>query len=307
MIERALTMHLAAGVTTVRDLGDRRGAVLDWRRTADTSRWPTVVASGPPITSLRGHCWNTGGEVEGIDALHRAVADRAERGADVIKVMASGGAMTPATDIAQLQFSVEELRALVQEAHRSGMRITAHAHALEAVRAAVDAGVNGIEHCSFITTTGIDVEVGLVRRIADAGIAVCPTLGVAPGAVAPPAVLEIMRKTGMTYESRREKVAELHHAGVHLVSGSDGGVNPGKPHGLLPFAVIDLAIGGVPAAAALASATSKAAEACGAGDRKGRVAAGFDADLLIVDGDPMSGIEALRRPSAVYLGGARMH
>jgi imidazolonepropionase-like amidohydrolase len=89
------------------------------------------------------------------------------------------------------------------------------------------------------------------------------------------------------------------------VSGSDGGVSPSRQHGVLPEAVIDLADGGVSTADALASATSLAAEACGVGDRKGRLAARFDADLLLVDGDPLTDITALRNPAAVYVGGHR--
>jgi imidazolonepropionase-like amidohydrolase len=114
-----------------------------------------------------------------------------------------------------------------------------------------------------------------------------------------------MRKAGMTDEARVQTVGQLHRAGVRVVSGSDGGVSPSRRHGGLPEAVIDLVDGGVSTADALASATSLAAEACGVGDRKGRLAADFDADLLLIDGDPLGDIAALRSPAAIYVRGHR--
>src|SRR6266540_18992 len=112
VIGDALRVHLAAGVTTVRDLGDRHWAVLDWRdRNQETTAAPTVLASGPPITSPRGHCWNMGGEAHGVR-----------------------------------------------------LAVTAHAHPLTAIRDALAAGVDAIEHCTFITATGIEVPNSVRRR-----------------------------------------------------------------------------------------------------------------------------------------------
>jgi imidazolonepropionase-like amidohydrolase len=104
VIENSLRMQLAGGVTTVRDLGDREWAVVDWRARHTSLLLPTIVASGPPITVPDGHCWNMGGAVVGADALREAVAERAARGADVVKIMASGGVNTPGTDPAAAQF-----------------------------------------------------------------------------------------------------------------------------------------------------------------------------------------------------------
>ena len=97
----------------------------------------------------------------------------------------------------------------------------------------------------------------------------------------------------------------MHAAGVRIVSGSDGGIGAAKPHGLLPVAAAFLVEGGVSTVAALASATALAAGACGLGDRKGRLRAGYDADLLVVDGDPVADIGALARPAAVFAAGRR--
>lgn len=306
VIEESLRAHLACGVTTVRDLGDHEWAVVDWRdRHRAATALPMVLASGPPITSPGGHCWNMGGQAGGEDELRQAVRRRVERGVDTVKIMASGGVSTPGTDAFAPQFTVEQLRAVVEEAHAAGLRVTAHAHPLAAIRGAIAAGVDAIEHATFVTETGIEVPDTLVAWLATSLIPVCPTLGSAPDVAHTAARLAFMRRAGMTDEARVQIVGQLHRAGVRLVSGSDGGVSPSRRHGVLPEAVIDLVDGGVSTADALASATSLAAEACGVGDRKGRLAARFDADLLIIDGDPLADITALRSPAAVYVRGHR--
>ncbi len=103
-IEKSLRLQLAAGVTTVRDLGDKAWAVVDWRARPATGL-PTVLASGPPITSRRGHCWNMGGESSGLEELRTAVQERVRRGVDVVKIMASGGMLTLGTEVDQCQFT----------------------------------------------------------------------------------------------------------------------------------------------------------------------------------------------------------
>jgi imidazolonepropionase-like amidohydrolase len=307
VIEAGLRRHLAAGVTTVRDLGDRAWSVLAWRdgrngRDAGARR-PAVVASGPPITSPGGHCGFMGGEARGADALRAAVRERAERRADVVKIMVSGGVLTPGTDVVRCQFTLAEVRVAVAEAHRLGLPVTAHAHGLPAVEMAVQAGADGIEHCGCLTDKGIELPADLLRALVSSGIEVCPTLGRAPGGVIPPRLIEVMRRTGMTFEKRQSFVANLAQHGVRVVSGTDGGIGAGKPHGILASAIADLVAGGLPATEALATATAGSARACGLAERKGRVAAGFDADLLVTRGDPLTDIAALSGVRAVVIGG----
>jgi imidazolonepropionase-like amidohydrolase len=122
-----------------------------------------------------------------------------------------------------------------------------------------------------------------------------------------PNAVATLGRIGMTMEQmiemRKRRVAQMHAAGVRIVSGSDGGIAAAKPHGLLPVSVAFLAECGMSAGAALASATTLAADACGLGDRKGRLQAGYDADLLVVDGDPLADVGALARPVAVFAAG----
>jgi imidazolonepropionase-like amidohydrolase len=310
VIERALGQQLAAGVTTVRDLGDRRWAALGWRDRLVAGNggpsYPTIVASGAPITSPGGHCWHMGGEAQGQRQLRQAVRERAERRVDVVKVMASGGNTTPGTDVLACQFTLQELQLVVEEAHRHGLPVTAHAHGLPAVEQAVAAGVDGIEHGSCLTPTGIQQPDRLLEALAVRQIAVCPTVGWAPG-VAPaiaPVVLARMAQAGITLEGFRAAVARAHRAGIRLAAGSDAGIAPVKPHGVLPQTVVALVEAGIPAVEALASATASAARACGLGDRKGRLRVGYDADLLLVDGDPLADIGSLHHVAGVILRGA---
>ncbi|MDP9241040.1 MAG: amidohydrolase family protein [Actinomycetota bacterium] len=300
VITEALRQHLAAGVTTVRDLGDRRWAVLERRdRAVAGDGWPTILAAGPPVTSVRGHCWHMGGEVEGGEQITAVVRERAERGVDVVKIMASGGVVTPGTDVLRCQFTLDEMRLAVDQAHAAGLPITAHAHGLAAVEQALEAGVDGVEHCTCMTEQGVRMTEELLQSLVQRETAVCPTLGIIADLVPPAALVALFKRMGVTMEEalalRLRKAGDMYHAGVRLVSGSDGGISNGKPNGILPRSIADLVDGGVPNAAALASATSVAAEACRVGDRKGRLAEGYDADLLLVDGDPLTDITALER------------
>ena len=311
VIAESLRRHLAAGVTTVRDLGDRRFAVVDWRAATHAGGpYPRVIAAGPPITSVGGHCANMGGEAAGSAQLRDAVRERVERGADIIKVMASGGFATPGTEVMLCQFELDELRQIVEAAHSAGLPVTAHAHGKPAVLMAMTAGVDGIEHCSFLTDQGPAQTDGDLDRLARLGIAVCPTLGFRGTPPAPPAGVALLAKLGMTFEQvtmmNKRRVAAMHAAGVRIVSGSDGGINAAKQHGLLPLSIAALVDGGVETVAALASATSLAAEACGVGDSTGRLRAGYAGDVLVVEGDVVDDIAALERPVAAFAAGQRV-
>lgn len=287
---------LAAGITTIRDLGDRDYLSLQLRGRPDM---PTIVAAGPPITSPGGHCHFLGGEASGVDGIRKAVDEHAERGVDVIKIMAGGGHLTPGSPAHLSQFSRPELAAAVDQAHRLGLAVTAHAHGLVTIEDALSAGVDGIEHVSFEIADGVaHAPSELVKALADAGVVLGLTLGIVavPG-LSMPSPLAANLSTVMA------NVQKLVDSGATVTLGTDAGIAPVKPHDVLPLAIVQFAGFCDDPARALRTATSEAAEAVGLGMSKGRLAAGWDADLLAVDGDPLTDLAALQQVRAVFAHG----
>lgn len=311
VIARTLAQHMASGTTTVRDLGDARYRSLTFRDAAAPGV-PRIVASGPPFTVTDGHCHYLGGVAEGPDAIRAAMADHVSHGVDVVKVMASGGMLTPGTDQLGVQFSASDLALVVSLGHEAGLPVVAHAHSVRGAWHAVGAGVDGIEHFTCLSEDGIQAPVDLLEAVAAAGIVVSPTLGVDRDRMAamgqpPPAVVLMASLIGLdpaTLLARRlELVARVREHGIPIVSGVDAGVGPAKGHGIAWRAVAELVLAGFPVAEALATATSYAASALGLGSVTGRLRAGYAADLLVVEGDVRADVEALGRPAAVLVRG----
>jgi imidazolonepropionase-like amidohydrolase len=312
VIRDSLSAEAAGGVTTVQDLGDRSYRTLAARALPGL---PRVVAAGPPITIPSGHCHYLGGAASGVDGVRRAVAEHAEHDVDVIKVMASGGMLTEGTDAFGVQFSAEELRALVEAAHGSGLRVLAHAHSLPGIQHAIAAGVDGIEHFTGLTGEGLTLPDDILEQTAAAGIQVCPTVGFNPERIPspeqmPPGLRAAIERVGLDFPTfRATRLGHLTRArahGLRLVSGTDAGISPAKAHGGLVWALLDLVAAGYPVAEALATATSGAADSCGLGDVTGALRPGLAADLLAVDGDLATDAEGLFRPVAVLVRGAQI-
>lgn len=314
VIAESLAQQAAAGVTTVRDLGDRNFRTLVFRDRM-TPGQPRIVAAGPPLTVLDGHCHYLGGVVDGADSIRSTIAHHVERGVDVIKVMASGGMLTPGTDPTGIQFTPEHLRTLVETAHGSGLQVLAHTHSLSGAWHALEAGCDGLEHFSCISDAGPGIPEDLLDAVAARGVIVNMTLGSNPEAFppperTPPAILALLQRFGLSMDwlvtERPKQAMQLRAHGVRLVSGVDAGVAPPKAHGNQWRAVNDLVRAGFPVDEALATGTSFAAEACGLSGVTGRLAAGYAADLLVVDGDVRTDHEALGRPVAVFVRGAAL-
>jgi imidazolonepropionase-like amidohydrolase len=310
-IARSLAAQAAKGVTTVRDLGDIAYRTLEFRDRR-TPGEPRIVAAGPPITTPGGHCHFLGSTASGPDEIRAAVREHSERGVDVIKVMASGGFLTPGTDMLGAQYEPSDLTVLVDAAHEAGLTVLAHAHSVRGIEAALTGGVDGIEHFTGICEDGSVLSDDLLDRVAAAGVHVDPTMGSDLSLVGtlpppPPQVAEIMARMNLDpmtfFTARFAQVGRMRDKGVRVVPGVDSGAMPLKAHGNAWLAVTDLVKGGWPIEEALAAGTSGAADACGVGDVTGRLAPGYDADLLVVRGDVASDAACLGQTEAVVVRG----
>lgn len=287
---------LAGGVTTLRDLGDRGWVTLALR---EEDGLPTILTAGPPITRPDGHCSFLGGGCATTEDLITAVRERVDRGCDLVKVMVTGGSLTPGWPMWASQFSAAELGLIVDTAHAHGLPVAAHCHGVDGTEQSLDAGVDSIEHCTFFTARGrTEPPAPLVERLAASGVTVSATLGHLPELPRLP-IAEANEPT-LTVARRR-----LHELGATIVVGTDAGIMEAKPHDVLPFALCELVASGFSPLDGLRALTSVAADACGLGDRAGRLAAGFPADVIAVDGDPLDEPRALAVVNAVWKAGRR--
>ncbi len=296
-----LKAALRTGVTTVRDCGTLNGIAFAVRAAVEggTMLGPRVIASGHGITTTGGHLWWCGVEADSEVAVRRAVRAQVKAGADFIKVFATGGGSTPGTNALAAQYSEVEMRALTEEARRLDKRVASHAHGTPGVLRSIAARVTTIEHCSFFQPSGTRYEPEQARRIADAGIYVCPTVFQGRGKLLVQHPDESWAAAFRQGQSERFNVIRrLVDQGVRLVSGSDAGVNfnaftdyPGDL--ILTVEGVDLSPLYV-----LKSATSIAAEALGRSDL-GVIAPRKAADLLAVQGNPLQDIRALTTPVLV--------
>jgi imidazolonepropionase-like amidohydrolase len=299
-MEQAAQRALAVGITTVRDLGDRGYLSLTLR---DRFRGggevgPRIVASGPPITVTGGHCWFLGGEADGVEGVRQAVRDRVAHGVDVIKIMATGGNLTPTLGPHESQYGRDELAAAVDEAHAHGLQLAIHAHGTQGIVDAVAAGADSIEHCTFFSSDGVDSDPEILDLVAHSDVALSMTAAVLPG-------------SGATFPAMRQRMpaivanhTALFRSGARIVCSSDAGITPIKPHDVLPHGVSTfLPALGMTNAEALTATTAVAAEVCGIADVAGTLEVGKDADLLAVAGNPVEDIAAIHDVVAVYARG----
>lgn len=288
---RNAALHLRAGVTTVRDVGSADGLAVEIGRAVELGilSGPRVVAAGRAIAMTGGHGWFLGREADGPDAVRRAAREEIKAGASCIKLMASGGVYGHAEEPGSPQLTVEEMRPAVEEAHKAGRKAAAHAYSVEAINNALEAGVDSVEHGSFL-----DRET--VGRMREQGTYLVPTMSVyAAMAEKGPELGSpeyITRKTAEVLEAGGEAFRLALEAGVPVAAGTDCGA-PGHPHGTLPEELRLMVEAGATPQQALRFGTSAAAELLGLGDEVGALEPGKRADLLAVAGDPTLDILAL--------------
>ena len=295
---------LSSGITTIRDLGDRDFATLSLREEyrQGTTLGPELLVSGPPLTRRGGHCWFLGGEADSAEELVDAVNERAARGVDWIKVMATGGFTTAGTDPWQPQYNGDQLAAVVEAAHRLGLPVTVHAHATAGIAAAAAAGVEGIEHCTFLSESGLVASPAASPDVIEAIVA----RGVWCGVTIPRLVPGMPEDIAALVEDMWRNIRQLMDSGAHVALSTDAGVDPEKPHDVLPVELADLSRHGFSATEVLTGATAAAAASCGLGHRKGRIAPGYDADLLAVAAGLDEDLAGLCDVKAVWRSGTQV-
>jgi imidazolonepropionase-like amidohydrolase len=297
---RNANRHLAHGVTTVRDLGGVGSSMCEVGRAVDDGLipGPRILAAGQALTVTGGHGHNIAlaREVDGADAVRRAVREEIKGGARVIKVIATGGVLTPGIGATFTAFTPEELAAAVDEAHKWGRGVAAHAIGAEGSWNAVVAGVDSVEHC-------VQVSPELAKEMKARGTFRSPTLCAIRGildnadevpeyAVTKAASLEVEGK-----DSFRRAV----RAGVRHVCGTDAGT-PFNPHGNAPHELIYMVQWGMTPLKAMQAATANGAELLRL-PLAGTIEEGKEADLVLFEGNPAEAIEHVLSPLLVLKAG----
>ena len=296
---------LRSGLTTVRDCGDHDYMTLTLRDSiaAGALPGPRMLCSGPVITSTAGQLWWTGIECDTPDELRRAVRTLVKNGVDFIKLMGSGGNATPGSNPEISQFDEEGYCAVATDAHRLGKRVAVHVHGVDAIRYAVDAGMDTLEHCPFRANGGIEYDAALAEDIRRKGIIVSIAMPATWYRLRAEDMRDVRAHPGHLWESRPESIRAMYEAGVKLVVSSDQGSTGtaiDELHLLMEYLVERV---GMSAESVIHGATGLAAEALGIEDDLGTIAPGKLADLAVVEGDPLSDMSAMADVRTVVKGG----
>ena len=290
-----------AGITTIRDLGGWQGVDIGMKKSINAciTGGPRMVVSGRLLCMTGGTAHMIGREVDGPDEVRKAAREQLKAGVDCIKVMATGGVLTEGSDIGACQYTVDEMRAAVEEAKKLGKRTAAHGHGTAGIKNAILAGADSIEHGSFLDDEVIDLML-------EHGTTLVPTL--APGNLILEKGLEagisssLFEKAKPAAEAQMESFTRAHEAGVQIAAGNDGGT-PFNRSDNLAYELACMVNAGMSNSEALLSATSAAAELLGKSDEIGTVAVGKYADLVVLDADPLDDINAVQKVHLVIKNG----
>ncbi|WP_226358691.1 amidohydrolase family protein [Pseudonocardia sp. ICBG601] len=302
LARRNATACLRAGITTVRDLGDSRGVVADLRDTAaPAAPRPRILSAGMPLTITGGHCWYLGGVADTAAELRTAI-DLAAPTVDLIKVMAGGGYLTTGgPGVFDAQYSTELLKVVVDHAAQHGLPVAAHAHGSEPIIRCIDAGVATIEHCGWRSGPA-------QRNWDDDSARAMAVQNTAAGTTTPThwrTIADMVTSTATASGSDYQfgaQITWMDSHGVPILIGTDAGTPQAvfddirtplelfEQLGFTPARIIELA-------------TTQAARILGLAETTGAVRPDLDADLMIVTGDPLVDLDALRRPELVIAQG----
>jgi imidazolonepropionase-like amidohydrolase len=300
-------VSLKAGAGTVRDCGGRGATVLELADALSRGMLPgaRVISCGWPLTITGGHGRYFGGEADGEQQLRQMIRRLVSQGASFIKVLASGGG-TPGSLSQYPSFTLEEMQAIVDAAHALGLPVAAHCIATESISLAVQAGVDTIEHGSFLEADGSRrFNARVAEQLAESQIPVVTTMQVARdmhdlGGDN----VDVARWTRMLTEDREIK-AKLHELGVPLIAGTDAGWRATRFDTL--WKELEELVGiGMSPVEAIHAATGAAAQALNIDDRLGTIQKGRIADLIAIEGEPTSDIRCLEKVRAIFQAGSRV-
>ena len=294
-------LTLAAGITTVRDCGAANQIAIEIAKAVDRGliEGPRVRAAGRVVTMTGGHGHFIGREADGPDEVRKAVRSEIKGGANFIKVMATGGVLTPGVDPSQTAFQLDELQAAVEEAHKAGRPAASHAIGNGGIKNALRAGIDSIEHGFYLDDEAINLALKNETFLVPTLIAVDQIVNNgAKGGIPDWVVKKAQGESG----HHRESFAMAVKSGMRIAAGTDAGT-PFNPHGDLPLELAKMVEFGLPPMLAIVAATSNAARLLRMDDQIGSIEKGKVADLILVPGDPLKDIGAMRRPSFVMKSG----
>jgi len=300
---------LLAGFTTVRNVGnaDFQDVALRDSINAGEVPGPRIAAAGPALGITGGHCDENAlnhefeeradGVADGPWAVRAMVRRNVKYGVDLIKFCATGGVFSKGTVVGQTQYTLEEMQAIVDEAHMHGRRVAAHAHGTEGIKRAIEAGVDSVEHCSFLDDEAIRMAKKSGTWLA---LDIYNTEYTLAEGEANGVPRENIDKERLVGTRQRESFAAAVAAGAPLVYATDAGVYPHGDNGRQFARMVRF---GMTPLQAIQAATVNSAALLGWQDRVGRVAPGYYADLVAVRGDPLEDVSELEDVDFVMKGG----
>lgn len=294
-------LTLEAGITTVRDCGAASQIALEIGKAVDQGLivGPRVRAAGRVVTMTGGHGHFIGREADGPDEVRKAVRAEIKGGANFIKVMATGGVLTPGVDPSQTTFQLEELQAAVEEAHKAGRPAASHAIGNRGIKNALRAGIDSIEHGFYLDDEAINLTLKNDSFLVPTLIAVDQIVSNGAKRGIPDWVV---RKAESESGHHQESFVLAVKSGVKIAAGTDAGT-PFNPHGDLALELIKMVEFGLSPMMAVVAATSNAARLLRMDDQIGSIEKSKIADLILVPGDPLSDIGAMRSPTFVMKSG----
>ncbi len=289
---------LKAGITTVRDMGGKDYVDLALRDSIRKGQHqgPEILAAGNLLTMTGGHGWPVGEEVDGEDEGRKGARKQLKQGADLVKVMATGGVMTKGVEPGSPQLTEEEIRSAVQEAHKAGKKAAAHAQGNTGIKNSIRAGIDSVEHGVYLDAEGVDMMLKsntyLVPTIA------APywisTKGREAGMPE-----NIVQKSDMIREEHVKSFQKAYEAGVKIAMGTDAGT-PFNQHGNNSYELVLMVENGMSPMDAIIAGTKNSAELLGILNKVGTIETGKKADLLILEKSPLKDINNINEINKIY-------